>query len=525
VKKRSLIFLVLLLAFCSRVLAQVVLDESKLVVDDVTLFASAEEKSTYYYVPTEFRISKAKDGQPGVQMLKFAGANASSESGAILDFVMDIGLSKSELGHLQKALKKVKPGAKIKGPIPLSTHLSDHSLFIWAIFVDLQGLTQLNDTEFALSGKVDKNDASLISGLLSNDVEMTCVFSSEFRGVVNLEVQVSRDEVLEQLFPFCFQKEHPYALEMLQKDPGKWAELIGGTSDEFLERGLLQLIDEKVGVVRALLDEEEKERLRNEFRQGLNHSFLSTDQLIFQLKGNRLGIMNVSETITAEDVHEEAFNTDLRQFRKREVFVQFDYYLSELVDEGVLKGFEMELVKKYEHPDRMNNVYKREIKFYKGHFDRKGSNTMKLKYPQEGAPSDLDYFYRLKYRFQDGAKAREIQTDWRLTDFSIINVRSPLELKKIEYDIDLDLFQEEGIEYIQIDFYSGESQFLRRVFLDLEVMEDGFNSVSLLFDRENASDLEYFYFLTYYFKDGRIRKSDGSVRSQDPYIFFTYSDE
>jgi hypothetical protein len=519
---KHLFLFFLLLLFFNGSKAQIMLDKGRVEINDIILLESAELPGSYYYVPTTFRLINSEEGQPKGQVLKYTGVSVSSEQGGILMVQLDYSLPDDQLADLHKKLSRIRPKARIAGPLPLSENLEDHQFSFDAVPVEMEQFSLMNGHELVVTGKLDKTGALLMSTLIDRGYPTFGLYSTTFSGLAHQTVRLPRDEVLKVLFPFCFQEGHPFALDSLQLHPARWEQLKSSTSEELWKEALRSLVESRLEGFTEWVTADKENRTQN-FRSLLDRSFLEADHLEWDLRFLRDTSISLFATFPATDFHAEGYNTDIREFSERSLWVGYDLDMGKMIDENILKRFEFELYKDYESADLMDWVYKKEVKFFKKYFDHRESG-FNVPYAMQGESSDLNYYYRFKFYYLEGGALREIQSDWKMVDFVALSVISPLELRTIEYDIDPEIFKETGVEYIQIDFFSEEGQFLKRVFLDLEKMEDFYNTLSLLFDREK-SGVGYQYSLTYFLKDGRIQQTDGRVKSTDSYLYLFYSGE
>ena len=98
--------------------AVVLFDEGGLIVDGVQLLQDSADPKSYYYVPTSPRVSMGPDGKPELLFVKFVGEKEET-SGGLIHFLFTLDLPPRRLARIEEELKKKRPGAVVRGPVPL----------------------------------------------------------------------------------------------------------------------------------------------------------------------------------------------------------------------------------------------------------------------------------------------------------------------------------------------------------------------------------------------------------------------
>ena len=98
----------------------------------------------YYYLPTNPHVSVDQDGLPKFSMIRFVSdktKEAGGAEGAVLHFMVEYGLSKSQLQEAARELKRLEKGAILKGAVPLEVGAEGNSFNVISAV--------LGDKEFA----------------------------------------------------------------------------------------------------------------------------------------------------------------------------------------------------------------------------------------------------------------------------------------------------------------------------------------------------------------------------------------
>ncbi len=106
--------------------AQQVLLDKPVKAGELTVFPDLNDESVYYYVSDKPRLSTDANGQPQFSFLRYAdnvrsGADQADiregDGGGILHALVSLSVSADQIREAQRALQRIKPGAKINGPV------------------------------------------------------------------------------------------------------------------------------------------------------------------------------------------------------------------------------------------------------------------------------------------------------------------------------------------------------------------------------------------------------------------------
>lgn len=106
--------------------AQQVLLDKPVKAGELTVFPDLNDEAVYYYVSDKPRLSTSANGQPQFSFLRYAdnvrsGADQpdvrEGEGGGILHALVSLSVSPEQIREAQRALQRIKPGAKINGPV------------------------------------------------------------------------------------------------------------------------------------------------------------------------------------------------------------------------------------------------------------------------------------------------------------------------------------------------------------------------------------------------------------------------
>ncbi len=84
----------------------------------VLLLQDARDPKAYYYLPKTPRIASDPGGRPAFALVKFVDPEG-QVSGGLLHMLVTLTLPSEELSALRQEFRKVHPGARIVGPVPL----------------------------------------------------------------------------------------------------------------------------------------------------------------------------------------------------------------------------------------------------------------------------------------------------------------------------------------------------------------------------------------------------------------------
>lgn len=85
---------------------------------EVLLYSSVDCNQCYYYLPSEFRISRKTDGRPEISLVTWNDDGTVKPAGGILHFLMEWGLPRVEEQHIQAFMRLNRDSlATIMGPV------------------------------------------------------------------------------------------------------------------------------------------------------------------------------------------------------------------------------------------------------------------------------------------------------------------------------------------------------------------------------------------------------------------------
>lgn len=104
--------------------AQQILIDEPVRAGDLTLFGALDDESTYFYVVDRPRLATDESGRPQFSFLRYVqnvrgpGEEAGeAEGGGILHALVTLSVGEEQLRDAQRALQRIRPGARIQGPI------------------------------------------------------------------------------------------------------------------------------------------------------------------------------------------------------------------------------------------------------------------------------------------------------------------------------------------------------------------------------------------------------------------------
>jgi hypothetical protein len=98
----------------------------------------------YYYLPTNPHISRDEDGTPKFSMVRFVTDKTKAQGGvdgAILDIMVEYGLSPEQVKEVEKQLRKKVKGAKLKGAVQLEPGAEGNSFHVISATLTDKGFT------------------------------------------------------------------------------------------------------------------------------------------------------------------------------------------------------------------------------------------------------------------------------------------------------------------------------------------------------------------------------------------------
>ncbi len=152
---------------------------------NILLDEKGAKDNEYYYLPTGLHLSKKPDGVPQFLFLKYVTDAAESNggiSGALLHFMMEWGLNESQKMEATLLLQKIRPGAKIMGPVRLEPMEGETFSIVSATTSD-KTLTPTQITsgkapaleggKIAAAANLNKNGAQLLAATFEKSKSIT----------------------------------------------------------------------------------------------------------------------------------------------------------------------------------------------------------------------------------------------------------------------------------------------------------------------------------------------------------------
>ncbi len=136
------IILLFLLIFPINASALVNYEAGRLAVNGILLLQDAADANTYYYLPPAPRVSQRNDGGLELSVIKFVDPKGET-SGGLFHMLVSLALPADDLQALEDELKRLKPDAKIAGPVPLKQDSEAGFTIISGTLHDKKFTTQL----------------------------------------------------------------------------------------------------------------------------------------------------------------------------------------------------------------------------------------------------------------------------------------------------------------------------------------------------------------------------------------------
>jgi len=101
------------------------------------------EPSDFYYLPTggQVRLAQRPDGTPEFLLLKYNSDRGTGPQGGLLHFLVEWGLSGEQLADAQAKLQARRPGASVKGAVPLEPYGDGDSFRLISATIGSEGLS------------------------------------------------------------------------------------------------------------------------------------------------------------------------------------------------------------------------------------------------------------------------------------------------------------------------------------------------------------------------------------------------
>lgn len=136
----------------------------------------AKTSKTYYYLPTNPQISRHADGTPKFSMIRFVTDKTKAEGGAegaVLHFLVEYGLDKTQQQAVEKALQKQVKGARLKGAVPLEIGAEGNSFNVVSAVLGDEAFTStlitsgkapvMEGQQVAVAARLDAHGATLLA--------------------------------------------------------------------------------------------------------------------------------------------------------------------------------------------------------------------------------------------------------------------------------------------------------------------------------------------------------------------------
>ena len=129
----------------------------------------------YYYLPANPHVSIGPDGLPRFSMIRFVSDKTKEQGGAegaILDIMVEYGLSKKQFDELRNKLRRRVPGAVLKGAVPLEVGSEGNSFYVTSAVLGDKGFTStlltsgkapvMEGQKVAIAARLDPYGATLL---------------------------------------------------------------------------------------------------------------------------------------------------------------------------------------------------------------------------------------------------------------------------------------------------------------------------------------------------------------------------
>lgn len=136
----------------------------------------AVPSKNYSYLPTNPRVSRHPDGTPKFSMIRFVTDKTKEEGGAegaILDFLVEYGLTEAQQQEAQKVLRRQVKDAVLTGAVPLEDSAEGNSFHVTSSILQDEGFTStliasgkapvMEGQAVAVAARLDKDGAVLLA--------------------------------------------------------------------------------------------------------------------------------------------------------------------------------------------------------------------------------------------------------------------------------------------------------------------------------------------------------------------------
>lgn len=147
------LFIIICILFYESGTAQVKYDEGAIYLKGVTLLQDRNNDKDYYYLPQYPRLSTKDDGTYEFLCLKYVGEKT-EKSGGLFHALIRFDLPDTLIASLQKELRKISPGARIAGPVPLMQPKKDDPEIVTPSFDIVSAVLSNKEGENAMTRTV-----------------------------------------------------------------------------------------------------------------------------------------------------------------------------------------------------------------------------------------------------------------------------------------------------------------------------------------------------------------------------------
>jgi hypothetical protein len=125
IMKRTFLLFSLLSFLALPLSALVKYDEGRLMINGIQFLQDKDDALAYYYLPQYPKLSVKEDGSFELLFLKYIGQGGAETNGGIFHALVEFTLPDDLLQALTTEIKKIVPGARIVGPVPLLQTMKD----------------------------------------------------------------------------------------------------------------------------------------------------------------------------------------------------------------------------------------------------------------------------------------------------------------------------------------------------------------------------------------------------------------
>ena len=547
-------------------------EATPLEVHGVLLLQDAKDPKAYYYLPKAPRIALDPDGRPAFALVKFVDPEG-QVSGGLLHMLVTLTLPPEELKALRQEFRKIKPGAKIVGPVPLLQDKEGSFQVVSGTLTD-KGFTRklissgraplTPGAQAAIAAVLDQHGATLLWESLqspTSDVSVsirayyeaalpsiTAHISADistvyehFSKLKNVQKDYTRDQIRKITDELV--RNGVIKIEILERLPGDSGNRTIQTLIDLLSKKLTELIfDQRTGFTAIPPKEKAVEpgRIKGRQKKGfLARLFTSTgdqkyytdNQFVLKKRSDiSRGIFSIN--LTRRTVIKVPYDTagnlsgfyaahgkDPRLFKivnladpafqKREIFFRID---GEFVPafEGLVNFASVVIKKSYSNGEEATG----ELIFTREDL-RQGHFSKSWRYARLGekGASWLNYSYQVSW---DLKGHRKFQSPWQQTNAPIVSLAPPLKRMDLTIDADRVAFEDSGVRAaVVLVRYRLFGQPTRKRLAVLKASDGvSLNDFTLFLDPR--SPLEYQ--VTWFYSDGQRVKQDWQTL-EEGYLF------